>query len=104
MMVPPDFRRLVISGTIAVVACLGPARSQAVSAGDAQTEARRQEAEKVYRNEVAPFLKTYCVKCHGLDKVKVKGGINFGNMMKRHEAEELRRKWQLALAKVREHD
>lgn len=102
MIVPPDFRRLVMSGTIAVVACFGPAPSQAVSAGDAQIEARRKEAETVFRNEVTPFLKTYCVECHRSDKAK--GGISFTNMMKRPEAGELRRKWQLALAKVREHD
>src|SRR5947208_1332119 len=102
MIVPPDFRRLVMGGTIAVVACFGPARSQAVSAGDAQIEARRKEAETVFRNEVTPFLKTYCVQCHvgGTGK----GGISFQNMMKRPEGGEFRRKWQLALAKVREHD
>jgi hypothetical protein len=102
MIVPPDFRRLVMSGTIALVACFGPARFQAVSAGDVQTEDRRKEAEKVYRNEVTPFLKTYCVQCHGV--VKAKAGVSFTNMMKRPAAGELRRKWQLALAKVWEHD
>jgi mono/diheme cytochrome c family protein len=102
MIVPSDFRRLVMSGIIAVIACFGPTRSQAVSAGDAQIEARRKEAEKVYRNEVAPFLKAYCVQCHGSNKAK--GGISFTNMMKRPEAKELRGKWQNALANVREQD
>jgi mono/diheme cytochrome c family protein len=87
---------------VVLVACFGLARPQAVSAGDAQTEDRRKEAEKVYRNEVTPFLKTYCVRCHGGGKAK--GGIHFTNMMKRPEAGELRGKWQLALANVREHD
>lgn len=99
---PPNFRRLVMSGTIAVVACFGPAPADTVSAGDAQTEDRRKEAETVFRNEATPFLKTYCVQCHGGGKAR--GGISFTNMMKRPEAGELRRKWQLALAKVREHD
>ena len=102
MIVPSDFRRLVTSGTLAVVACFGPACSHAVSAGDAQIEARRKEAEELYRNEVTPFLKTYCVKCHGGGKTR--GGISFTNMMKRPEAGELRRRWQIALANVREHD
>lgn len=84
-----------------MVACLGLARSQAVAAGDTQTEDRRKEAETVFRKEAAPFLKTYCLECHQTNKAK--GGINFANMMKRPEAGELRRKWQLALAKVREH-
>jgi hypothetical protein len=102
MIVPPDFRRLVVSGTIAVVAYLGPAGFHAVSAGDTQTEDRRKEAKRVYRDEVTPFLKTYCVKCHGNGRAK--GGIHFTNMMKRPEAGELRRRWQIALANVREHD
>ena len=102
MIVPSDFRCLVTSGTLAVVACFGPACSHAVSAGDAQAEDRRREAEELYRNEVTPFLKTYCVKCHGSGKTK--GGISFTNMMKRPEAGELRRRWQIALANVREHD
>ena len=102
MIVSSDFRCLVTSGTLAVVACFGPACSHAVSAGDAQAEDRRREAEELYRNEVTPFLKTYCVKCHGSGKTK--GGISFTNMMKRPEAGELRRRWQIALANVREHD
>lgn len=102
MIVPPDFRRLVLGGTIAMIACFGPARSQAVAAGDAPIEARRKEVETVFRKEASPFLRTYCVECHQSNKAK--GGISFTNMMKRPEAGELRRKWQLALAKVREHD
>lgn len=99
---PPDFRRLVMSGTIAIIACFGPARPQAVWAGDAPIEARRKEVETVFRHVATPFLKTYCVECHQTNKAK--GGINFANMMKRPEAEDLRRKWQRALAKVRGHD
>lgn len=103
MTVTPNFLRLVMSGTLAVVACFGPVRSHTVSAADAQTEDRRKEAEKVYRDEVTPFLNTYCVACHGTKRVN--GGINFTRMMmKRPEAGELRRPWQLALAKVREQD
>lgn len=102
MIVPPDFRRLVMSGTIALVACLGPAHSQAIAAGDASTETRRKEAEQVFRKDVTPFLNTYCTQCHGNEKKKA--GINFTSMMKRPEAGELRRQWQLALANVRDHD
>src|SRR4051812_21078806 len=102
MIVPPDLRRLVVSGTIAVVACFGPARFHAVSAGEPQTEDRRNEAERVYRDEVTPFLKTYCVRCHGSGRAK--GGVRFTNIMKRPEAGEFRRQWQTALANVREHD
>src|SRR5262249_38060820 len=56
----------------------------------------------VFRKEATPFLKTYCVQCHGGGTGK--GGISFTNMLKSPEAGQFRRKWQLALAKVREHD
>ena len=102
MIVPPTFRRLVMNVTVAVIASLVLAFSHAVSAPDAQSDARRKEVENTYRKEVIPFLKTYCVDCHG-DK-KRKGGLDFTKMFKRPEAGELRRQWQNALVHVREHD
>jgi mono/diheme cytochrome c family protein len=101
--VPSDFRRLVMSSIIAVIACFGPVRSQAVSEGDARLEARRNEADQVFRKEVAPFLKTYCVKCHGNDRAR--GGVSISTMMNRPPQDgESHGKWQLARAKVKEHD
>jgi hypothetical protein len=88
--------------TIAVIASFVPAFSLAAAAPDAQTDARRKEVENTYRKEVIPFLTTYCVDCHGAKKRK--GGLDFTKMFKRPDAGELRRQWQIALAKVREHD
>lgn len=103
MIVHPDFRRLVMSGTIAMVTWMGPLCSHALSAADSQAEDRRKEVEKVYRDEVTPFLNSYCVECHG--NKKASRGVNFTRMMmKRPEAGEFRRQWQIALTKVRDHD
>ena len=50
------------------------------------------------------LLSSKPIACNVTGVDKAKGGIRFTNMMKRPEAGELRRKWQIALANVREHD
>ncbi len=102
MILPQTFRRLITSATIAVIAFVVLVFSPAGWAGDAQADARRKEVENTFRNDVVPFLQTYCAECHGGKKRK--GGFDITKMMKRPEAGELRRQWQIAIANVREHD
>lgn len=64
-------------------------------------QARRTEALKTFRDEVTPFLKKYCIECHGKKEQVKKGGISFANTLNRPEAGEFRRHWQLSLAHVR---
>jgi hypothetical protein len=59
----------------------------------------RDSVLKVFRNDVTPFLKEYCIGCHG--ERRFKGGISFVNALKRPEAGEFRRQWQVSLAMVR---
>jgi mono/diheme cytochrome c family protein len=68
----------------------------------AGSEARRAEVLKVFRNDVTPFLKNYCLECHG-DK-KRKGGVSFAKVFNRPEGGEFRRQWQVSLTNVREHE
>lgn len=90
--------------TGAILAWLMPALALAISPAesaakaDAEVEAKGKAAAEVFRTEVTPFLKTYCVECHGQQRAK--GGIGFTGMMQRPAAGEVRRGWQRALAKV----
>ena len=102
MIVPPDFRRLVISMAIAVFASFVPAMARSASAADSPTEARRNEAMNAYRKEVVPFLNKYCVECHGVKKKQA--GLDFLKMMKSPESGALRHQWKLSLTSVREQD
>jgi hypothetical protein len=52
----------------------------------------------VFRTEVTPFLKTYCVECHG--QPRAKGGVSFTGMMRRPADGDIRRRWQTARAHV----
>ena len=51
MIVPPNFRRLVMSTAIAVIASLVPAMSRSALATETSAEARRKEVANAYRKE-----------------------------------------------------
>lgn len=87
---------LLIAGTIAFTT-----RTPAVAA-ESDSEARRKELLKTFRSEVVPFLKNYCVDCHGTKKRK--GGLDFTKVFQRPESGQFRRHWQLALASIREQE
>ena len=87
---------------IAIFASFVSGFSATASAAEAESEAQRKELVTTYRNEVIPFLKTYCVECHGTKKRK--GGVDFTKMLQRPQSVEHRRVWRLALANVREHE
>lgn len=84
--------------TSAILAWLMHALSLAISPADAEVEAKRKAAEEVFRTQVTPFLKTYCVECHGQQRAK--GGVSFTGMMRRPADGDIRRRWQTARAHV----
>lgn len=70
------------------------------AAAEKEGEDRRKELMAAYRADVVPFLKTYCVECHGTKKRKA--GLDFTKMFQRPEDGQFRRVWQLVLASVRD--
>lgn len=101
MFLTPNFR-LVVSAIIVPIASFVPLLSLSTSAGDARAEeARRAEVNETFRKKVVPFLKTYCMDCHGNNN-KRKGGIDFAKMIQRPADGRFRIAWQVSLAQVRE--
>ncbi len=74
----------------------------AAEESDAQFAARKADAEKSFRDDVVPFVKSYCVQCHG--NRKSKGAINFEPAFKKPGETGFNRRWQQAVANVRAHD
>ena len=94
--------RFIFSAIIVPVASFVPLLSLTASAGDAQTdEARRTQVNETFRKKIVPFLKTYCMDCHGNNN-KRKGGIDFAKMVQRPADGRFRSAWQVSLAQVRE--
>lgn len=69
---------------------------------DAVSPEQRAAISKTFRDEVTPFLKNYCMKCHG-DKKSKEGDVSFNGVFGRPGAGEFRKVWQLASVNVREH-
>lgn len=92
-----------IAGLVFVASAASAAERTATPAHDEESmlQARRAETLKTFRDEVTPFLKKYCIECHGKKEQVKKGGISFANTLNRPEAGEFRRHWQLSLAHVR---
>lgn len=88
---------VLLPGFALALAQPGPA--QPASEGDAV--ALHAEAKKIFGAQVTPFLKSYCIKCHGS---RPKGGINFQATLKDPGSPAFRGWWKQGLANVKAHD
>jgi hypothetical protein len=78
------------------------------STGWAQTDeqgfdeaALRENARKTFKNEVEPFVKKYCIQCHG---TVPEGGINLQSALDSPESATSFLHWKKAVANVKVHD
>lgn len=69
---------------------------------DAELAAARTAALKTYKGEVAPFVTTYCSRCHGPNKHK--GGVTFQSLLKNPSGSSSRPLWKRAVAQIKKHD
>ena len=74
----------------------------AESEDEAQLAVARAAAMKTYKSQVAPFLTTYCAKCHTGNKQK--GGVTFQSAIKNPEGGSFRMLWKRSSAQVKTHE
>ena len=72
------------------------------SADDGEFSALQADAKKTFRDQVTPFVRTYCLNCHG--NRKSKGGVNFEPALKAPGNAAFSQRWKQALANVKAHD
>ncbi len=63
--------------------------------------ALRENARKTFKNKVAPFVKKYCIDCHG---TRPEGGINLQSALDSPESATSFLHWKKAVANVKVHD
>ena len=93
-----DLMAMAFLGFALALTMPGPA----VSADAGDFAALQADAQKSFRDGVAPFVKTYCTECHG--EKKRKGGINFLAALKNPGDSTSSKRWRQALISVRTHD
>ncbi len=72
-----------------------------VSADGMDEAALREDAQKVFKEKVGPFVKKYCTSCHGS---RAKAGINLDSALKNPGGESASLHWKKAVANVKVHD
>ncbi|MFT6862947.1 MAG: hypothetical protein ACJAVK_001508 [Akkermansiaceae bacterium] len=94
-------RRVVARALVGIVLSLSlPCRAE--QGDDADFAALQAEAQKSFKEGVAPFVKNYCTSCHGTKKKK--GGLDFISALRKPGAPSSRKHWNLAVANVTDHD
>ena len=94
----PAVTALMLSGL--ALPFVAPCRAEPAS--DADFAALQAEVKKAFRDQVAPFVKTYCLNCHG--NRKSKGGVNFESALKYPGNPGFSKHWKQALTNVKTHD
>ena len=69
---------------------------------DRDFAALKADAQKSFQDSVTPFVKTYCIGCHGQDRQK--GGINFQPALSNAGDATIAKRWKQAAANVKAHD
>ena len=76
--------------------------SQAEPADDQNFAKIQADAQKTFKDRVAPFLNNYCMDCHG--KKKRKAGVTFQSVFKNPGDAAFSKQWKQSLANVKTHD
>jgi mono/diheme cytochrome c family protein len=89
---------LILAGLMAALPAPAPA---AEGDGDVPAAAR-DAAMKTFKDQVAPFITNYCLRCHG--EHKQKAGVRFDYAVKTPAVPSFRSLWMKAVANVKSHD
>lgn len=91
---------LLLSG-LALLSIL-PCRADPTATEDAEFARLQTDAKKSFKEGVAPFVKAYCIECHG-DR-KRKAGLNFQLAVRNPGSASSRKAWKMAVDTVMEHE
>lgn len=94
------FRIGLLVAAMTAVVMAGPVSAD--DAVDAEFAALQTDAKKGFAEGVGPFVKNYCVQCHG--NKKKKSGLNFEAALKNPGNPTYRKHWNQAVAHVKNHD
>ena len=99
---PTTFLRSVLALFVFGLATCLSLPTKAEPADDGEFATLQAEAKKTFRDQVTPFVRTYCLNCHG--NRKTKGGVNFEPALKAPGNAAFSQRWKQALANVKAHD
>lgn len=102
MRIPELPSGLQLSLALCVFMLFSAGTGMAESRGDRDFAALQAEAQQAFQDHVTPFVKAYCIRCHGQDQQK--GGINFQPALSHPGEATIAKRWKQAAANVKAHD
>lgn len=93
--------------TITLLTALLLARTIALHADDSSKSdaaaliRARTEAAKTFKNEVSPFISTYCLRCHTDNRRN--GGVTFQDVLKKPDGRAFQKLWKRASTQIAAH-
>ena len=98
-MTPSGTSRLAVTAIFWSLAFPLTMRGQAETAASADLETLQADVRKAFKEQVTPFVKNYCVSCHG--NRRSKGGVNFESAVKYPGSAGFAKHWKNALTNVK---
>jgi len=89
-----------VAGLALALSSLSPCRAESED-GRADAAALRAEANKTLKEQVGPFVRKYCIQCHGS---RAEAGINLGSALRSPGTTSSFLHWKKAVANVKVHD
>ena len=89
-----------VAGLALALSSLSPCRAESEDGG-ADAAALRAEANKTLKEQVGPFVRKYCIQCHGS---RAEAGINLGSALRSPGTTSSFLHWKKAVANVKVHD
>ena len=87
---------------LCAIALLSSPALGAEADGDAELSMARADAMKTYKDKVAPFINTYCARCHTGNRQK--GGVTFSMVLKNPESPSFFLLWKRVSLQVKTRD
>lgn len=98
---PFSFKTILLLLGLALLLEL-PCRADPTDTEDAEFARLQSDAKKSFKEGVDPFVKAYCIECHG-DR-KRKAGLNYQLAVRNPGSASSRKAWKMAVDTVMEHE
>jgi hypothetical protein len=94
---------ILVLGVLSFSLSFSSGTCTAQSAVDEALEGHREEAQTFFREQVTPFIKTYCLECHQ-NRRPTEAGLSFTPALRSPGHAAFSEKWKKSAARVKAHD
>src|SRR5580765_8110572 len=92
------FHSFFLAPLVCALALFSSSTFAAEASSDVDLTQARAQAAKIFKDQISPFLKTYCGRCHTGNSQK--GGVTFESIFKNYDGSAFRLLWKRTAAQI----